>query len=85
MDGSNGNTKMLDVLERIASSVEQLNGRVDTLTARVDTLSERVERGFTSVNGRLDHMIMFMGGRHADHEERIQALEELVFKKPKPD
>lgn len=72
--GGNGRNVTHALLERIARAVENTNERIDGLSTKVDT-------GFAEVNGRLDHMIQFMGTHHANHEQRITALEAEVFKK----
>jgi len=80
MDGRN----IVGLLERIATGVEKTNERLD----RLEQGQARLERGQAQTNerlgrveGRLDNMLDFMGRRHADHERRIEALEEHVFKK----
>lgn len=68
-------------MDALGGRVDTLGGRVDTLGGRLDALTTRVDRGFTEINSRFDHMLTFMGAHHANHEERIQALEAEVFKK----
>ena len=56
-------------LRRIAEGQDALRGEV-----------REVRDGLTGVNGRLDNALRFMGAYRTDHEERIRALEEVVFK-----
>jgi hypothetical protein len=81
MDGSNG--KIIELLERIATSQEATRDEVARLGERVDHLEGVVEHGFDQVNLRLDNMLVFLGRHHGDHEQRITALETHVFKKRK--
>jgi hypothetical protein len=81
MDGNGSNGKMIDLLERIAAGIDGTNQRVDGLSQRIDRLTLETRDGFDRVNGRLDNMLVFLGRHHANHEERIQALEDRVFKK----
>jgi hypothetical protein len=82
MDSSNGsNGKVIDLLERIAGGIDGVNQRIDGLSQRVDALTVETRDGFATVNGRLDNMLVFLGRHHANHEERIQALEARVFEK----
>ena len=93
MNGSNG--KLISLLERIAERVDHIAEGHDTLVERVDHIAGRVDHiaagqdalraemnhGFERVDLRLDRMLKFLGGHHADHEHRIKALEKRVFKK----
>jgi hypothetical protein len=93
MNGSNGN--IAGLLERIASATELTNERLDAVERQQQRTNERLEafergqqqmredmnRGFQQVNTRFDRALTFMGGHHTDHEQRIKALEEQVFKK----
>jgi hypothetical protein len=92
MDGSNG--KIVELLERIAAGQdglrEEMQGTRDEIQSlrtetRADSRSLRAEMrdGFNKVDSRLDHMLKFLGGHHADHEERIVALEDRVLGKRK--
>lgn len=65
MDGGNG--KIVDLLERIAAGQEATR--------------QEMHHGFQQVSARLDHVVKFLGGYYADHEQRIKALEESVFTK----
>lgn len=84
MNGSNGSSKMIELLERIALGVENTNVRLDGLDQKVDVTNERLgrlEHKIDVTNQRLDHMVGFLGKHHADHEHRISKLEDEVFKK----
>jgi ABC-type transporter Mla subunit MlaD len=79
MNGANG--KMIELLERIANGLDATNQRLDATNQRLDATNQRLDAGFASINGRLDNVIGFLGAHHADHEQRIQALEARVFAK----
>jgi hypothetical protein len=76
MDGSNG--KLIELLERIAGNIEETNRRLDETRAE---LRSEMRDGFAGVHTRLDNVIKIAGAHHTDHEERIRALENQVFKK----
>jgi hypothetical protein len=82
MNGSNG--KIVELLERMVAGQEHTNQRLDQAVERLDRLElgqRRLEAGQKRVERRLDHMLVFMGGKHADHERRLKALEKRVLKK----
>ena len=90
MDGSNG--KIVDLLERIAGAQEATNERLERTNERLDAgfaqLRHEMKAGFDRVDRRserfeerFDRALRFLGSHHADHEERIKALEDHVFKK----
>jgi len=91
MNGSNGSSKMIELLERIALGVENTNVRLDGLEQKVEVTNQRLDVVIEHVgplehkaditNQRLENILDFAGGRHADHERRISALEDSVFKK----
>jgi len=66
MEGSNG--KIIELLDRIAA------GQAAT--------RDEMREGFDKVSARLDNVVGFLGRHHADHEQRLTALEAHVFKKP---
>ena len=80
------------VNERLDATNERLdrtNERLDATTQRLSTelvatrteLRAEMREGFASVNARLDNALVFLGRAHGDHENRIRALEDRVFKK----
>lgn len=71
------NKRLDQAIERI-ESVERQQQRTNEGIAH---LREDVNEGFRKVDDRFDHVLKFMGARNTDHEERIRALEEQVFKK----
>ena len=79
MDGSNG--KIIELLQRIADGQDSLRKEMHT---ELGGLRGEMRDGFAQVNGRLDNTLRFLGRYHADHEERIRALEGVVFKPSKP-
>ena len=79
MDGSNG--KMIELLERIANGQDATNERLDATIARLDVTNVEMRTGFTAISTRLDNVIAFLGTHHADHEQRLRALEARVFSK----
>lgn len=84
MNGSNGSSKMIELLERIANGVENTNVRLDGLEQKVDVTNDRLgrlEQKVDVTNQRLDNMLGFLGSHHSEHERRIAALEDEVFKK----
>ena len=91
MDGSNG--KIVELLERIAAGQDGLREelkdlrtetRADSRNLRGEMQGLRIEtrEGFQKVELRLDHVLKFLGSHHADHEQRIVALENRVLGKP---
>lgn len=90
----NGNGNMLPLLERIADKLEKLDSidsRLEKVEHKLDAVIDEQARTNARLddvvaeqaktNRRLDNMLVFMGGHHADHEQRIAALEQEVFKK----
>jgi len=80
-DGHGGRDVTHMLLERIARAVENTNERMDRLEKRVDQGFADVKGELVQVNGRLDHVLQLAGKHHANHEQRIGALEAEVFKK----
>ena len=62
-----GNGRVIELLERIAGRLDAMEGKLDG--------------GLRGVSDRLDEMLKFLGAHHADHEQRIKALEEAVFRR----
>jgi chromosome segregation ATPase len=62
----------------LRGEVSGLRGEVGGLRGEVGGLRGEVRQ----TNVRLDHVIGFMGAHHRDHEQRIRALEDEVFKEP---
>ena len=75
MDGSNGN--IVALLERIAAGQEGTREELREIRDGQDQLTAEVRQS----NRRLDNIVAFMGSHHADHEQRLSALEQEVFKK----
>lgn len=65
----------VQILKGIRSDLAALSDRIDETNARLkagfDQLGQRLER----VEGRLDHVVDFIGERYRDHEKRIRRLE----------
>ena len=87
---SESNGRMTALLERIALSSERMEKEVAKLRKTQTETNRRIDVGFAGTNRRLDqtnkrldNMITFMGSHHADHERRLQVLEDRVFPKPK--
>lgn len=78
MDGSNG--KIVELLERIAAGQDALAAGQEATRSEMQHMRSEMQQGFGQVSSRLDQMVRFLGGYHADHEQRIKALEERVFK-----
>jgi hypothetical protein len=69
-----GNGKMTALLEQLVLGQERLNQELRELRTDMNI-------GFEGVNKRIDGVIRIAGGHHGDHEQRISALEDQVFKK----
>jgi hypothetical protein len=91
-----GNGKIVSLLERIAGGLERQQEETRQLREDMNAGFQQVRlemnagfqqvrlemrAGFEQTNGRIDHAITFLGAHHSDHELRIKALEERVFKK----
>jgi parvulin-like peptidyl-prolyl isomerase len=89
MDGNdNSNMKMIALLGRIADRLDSFaantNRQLEALQqgqAITNQRLESLEHGQAATNQRLDDMLKFIGNYHADHEQRLRALEERVFVK----
>jgi hypothetical protein len=86
MDGNGKMTKLLEQLvlgqDRLTEQVAELVIGQERLRTDLKQLRTDMNTGFEGVNKRIDGVIRIAGGHHGDHEQRISALEDQVFKKP---
>ena len=82
------NAELKQFREETNARLDQTNARLDQTKAslgslrtdvnlRLDGTNNRID----AVNDRLDNVIRIVGTHHADHEQRLRALEDTVFKK----
>jgi Mg2+ and Co2+ transporter CorA len=68
-------------LQGVERGVAQLWQETRAGFDRVDRRFEQMDRRSERFEERFDRALTFLGGHHADHEQRIKALEDHVFKK----
>ncbi len=78
MDSGNG--RMTALLEQLVLGQEQNTAELRRLRADTQAGFAGVEQRFSGIEQRLDNIIKIVGSHHADHEQRLRALEEIVFK-----
>jgi DNA repair ATPase RecN len=74
----------LDTLKSIDRRLENVENRLENVENRLGNVEHKLDQVVdeqTKTNRRLDNMLVFMGRHHGDHEQRIAALEQEVFKK----
>ena len=80
----NGNGRMIELLERIAEDIGEMRSDMREVKVQLVGVNQRLDQTNARIdqtNQRFDHALRFMGSYHADHEQRLQALEAQVFTK----
>ena len=84
MAGPNGKRSLEEIfeehLEVTKAGFERVNQNIAETRMEMQQGFERIDKQFKRIEGRLDNMLVTMGGSRLNHEARISALEEDVAK-----
>jgi hypothetical protein len=75
------NAELKEFRVETTARLDQTNASLGSLRTDVNLRLDGTNNRIDAVNDRLDNVIRIVGTHHADHEQRLRALEDSVFKK----